>query len=140
MSEWGMRTALFLLGMCVSPPASAEATTVQFLTEYESASEDGQRYLESFLKGVVAAYMWTNITLKSEGEPQLFCLNAYGGQQLEDPIQVLRFAAKNQPQTRILPVGMAMLFTLKRRWPCAKPEPKSGDPSDPLDLMPPQTE
>lgn len=125
----------------MAPSVRAEATTEQFLAEYASASDEGRQYLDAFLKGLVAAYTWTNITLKAEGQPPLFCLNPHGGRQIENPAKILREASKNQPGIRTSPVGMALLANLKRRWPCRDQTPAAADEKvNPLDLVPPQTE
>ena len=103
---------------------------MEFLTEYQSASEDGKRYLESFLRGLIAAYTWSNITLKAEGRAPLFCLNEFGGKEIENPVRLLRNAVANHPGIKTSPVGMAMLANLKRRWPCRPTNLKKKDNSD----------
>ena len=113
-----MRLLLLTVFLTVSTPAHAEATTVEFLEQYQSASKDGQRYLEGFLGGLTAAYIWANITLKTEGRQPLFCLNEAGGKEIENPIRLLRNAVAKHPGIKSSPVGMAMLANLKRRWPC----------------------
>jgi hypothetical protein len=124
-----MRMLLLTVFLTISAPAHAEATTAEFLEQHQSASKDGQRYLESFLGGLVAAYIWANITLKTEGQQPLFCLNAVGGKEIENPIRLLRNAVANHPGTKSSPVGMAMLANLKRRWPCRPTRLKKIDKS-----------
>jgi len=129
-----MRLLLLIAALTLSPEAEAEATTAEFLVEYQSASEDGKRYLESFLGGLVAAYTWANIALKTEGKQQLFCLNEFGGKELEKPVRLLRNAAANHPGIKTSPVGMAMLANLKRRWPCRPTSLKKKDNSGMMGL------
>ena len=135
-----MRTFIVFIALLGSPSVRAEATTDQFLAEYQSASEDGRRYLDSFLKGLVAAYTWTNVTLKSEGQRPMFCLNESGGQQIAHPTRILREAANNRPGIGVTPVGMALLVTLKRRWPCRGNAGPSDEKFNALDSAPTQTE
>ena len=125
-----MRSLLLMVALTISTPAQAEATTTEFLTEYEAASQDGKRYLESFLRGLIAAYTWSNITLKAEGRAPLFCLNEFGGKEIENPVRLLRNAVANHPGIKSSPVGMAMLANLKRRWPCRPTNLKKKDNSD----------
>ena len=124
-----MRLLLLTAFLTLSTPAQAEATTAEFLVEYQSASKDGKRYLESFLGGLIAAYTWSNIALKAEGKQPLFCLNEFGGKELENPVRLLRNAAANHPGIKTSPVGMAMLANLKRRWPCRATSLKKKDNS-----------
>jgi len=131
-----MRILIILVGLCGSVSAHAEATTGQFLTEYEAASDDGRRYLDSFLKGLVAAYTWSNVTLQSEGKQALFCLNTTGGEKISDPVYLLRLSAKNHPGIEATPVGMALLVTLKRRWPCRASKAAKDKKIKPMDLVP----
>ncbi len=125
----GMRLILLMTALTLTTPARAEATTAEFLGEYQSASEDGKRYLEGFLGGLVAAYSWANITLKAEGKQPLYCLNEFGGKEIEHPVRLLRNAAANHPGIKTSPVGMAMLANLKRRWPCRPTKLKKKDNS-----------
>ena len=66
-----MRTLFILVGLTVTSNALAEATTQEFLTEHRAASDDGRRYLEGFLQGLVAGYRASNMTLKAKGQPLL---------------------------------------------------------------------
>jgi len=137
---WDMRTLILIIALVGSPSVRAEATTDQFLTEYQSASEDGRRYLDSFLKGLVAAYTWTNVSLAADGQRPMFCLNESGGQQIAHPTRILREAANNRPGIGVTPVGMALLVTLKRRWPCRGNTGPSAEKFNALDSVPTQTE
>ena len=113
-----MRTLFILVGLTVTSNALAEATTQEFLTEHRAASDDGRRYLEGFLQGLVAGYRASNMTLKAKGQPLLFCLTKQGNIALEDPVRVLKNAATNDPTLLSSPVGIALLVNLKRRFPC----------------------
>ena len=135
-----MRTLIVLIALVGSPSVRAEATTDQFLKEYQLASEDGRRYLDSFLKGLVAAYTWTNVSLATDGQRPMFCLNESGGQQIAHPTRILRKAANNRPGIGATPVGMALLVTLKRRWPCRGNAGPSDEKFNALDSVPAQTE
>lgn len=135
-----MRTLIVLIALVGSPSVRAEATTDQFLKEYQLASEDGRRYLDSFLKGLVAAYTWTNVSLATDGQRPMFCLNESGGQQIAHPTRILREAANNRPGIGATPVGMALLVTLKRRWPCRGNAGPSDEKFNALDSVPAQTE
>lgn len=131
-----MRILIILMGLCGSVSARAEATTGQFLSEYQSASDDGRRYLDSFLKGLVAAYTWSNVTLQSEGKQALFCLDKHGAEKITDPAYLLRVSAKNHQGIEATPVGMALLATLKRRWPCRASTTDKDKKIKAMDLVP----
>lgn len=117
-----MRVFCLLLFLSISGPAQAETTTRSFLLEYDKATEDGQRFLVSFLGGLLAAYTWANVTLKAESKPPLFCPNAQFGREAEDPIKLLRRIAGGDPAMLEVPVGAAVLTNLKRRFPCRETE------------------
>ena len=61
-----MRAFIFFLAMLVVPPAHAETSVRGFLEEYSKATDDGKRLLDVFLSGLIAAYGWSNITLKTD--------------------------------------------------------------------------
>jgi len=113
-----MRVLVLMMLISISAPAHAEATTRAFLAEYDKATEAGQRLLVSFLGGLLAAYTWSNVTLKTEGKEPLFCPNAQFGREAEDPIRLVRRIASVDSTTLDAPVGAAMLANLKRRFPC----------------------
>jgi hypothetical protein len=115
-----MRVLVLVMLMAVPGPAHAEATTRAFLVEYDKATEDGQRLLVSFLGGLLAAYTWSNVTLKAEGKELLFCPNTQFGRESEDPVKMVRRIVSVDPTTLDAPVGAAMLANLKRRFPCRK--------------------
>ena len=113
-----MRSLFVAVFFWVGSPALAETTTRTFLAQHKDASEDGRRYLLSFLQGLIAGYNWTNVTLKADGQKALFCLNEQGGRELEDPVRLLKNAAGTDRALFDTPVGMALLVNLKRRFPC----------------------
>ena len=101
-------------------PAFGEASTREFLKEHEAASKDGRLYLLGFVQGLVAAYTWTNVTLKTDEHQPLFCISKHGARDLEDPVRVLKKAVRGDPKLLDSPVGMALLVNLKRRFPCGE--------------------
>jgi hypothetical protein len=113
-----MRAFVLMMLMSTSGVVRAEATTRAFLGEYDKATEDGQRLLVSFVGGLLAAYTWSNVTLKAEGKEPLFCPNPQFGREAEDPIKLVRRIASVDPTTLDAPLGAAMLANLKRRFPC----------------------
>jgi len=88
------------------------------LDEHAGASDDGKRYLLSFLQGVIAGYTWTNVSLKREGLTPLYCLNSNGARDLEKPVRMLKRASTADITLLDRPVGMAVLMLLKKRFPC----------------------
>ena len=113
-----MRPFVIMLGLFFAPSAFGEATTQEFLTEHRGASDDGRRFLEGFLQGVIAGYRASNVTLKAKDQPPLFCLTIQANKELEDPVRMLKNAAGTDPSLLSSPVGLAMLVNLKRRFPC----------------------
>ena len=113
-----MRVVVFLLALCSANPSYAETDVRDFLLEYNKATEDGKRLLDSFLHGLVVAYGWSNVTLKSDEMPPHFCPNARFIKDIEEPIMMVRRMASADPQTLDAPVGAALLANLKRRFPC----------------------
>ena len=113
-----MRVILIFLGLIFAPTAEAEATTQEFLTEHRGASDDGRRYLEGFLQGLIAGYRAYNVSLKAKSQKPLFCLTTQANKELEDPVRMLKNAAGTDSTLLNSPVGIAMLVNLKRRFPC----------------------
>ena len=113
-----MRGFIFFLAMLIAPPAYAETSVRGFLEEYSKATDDGKRLLDVFLSGLIAAYGWSNITLKTEGLPPHFCPTARFGKEIEKPIRMVRRLASENTKTLDAPVGAALLTDLKRRFPC----------------------
>ena len=85
-TDWSasVRNFVFLLALFTASPAYAETTVRGFLEEYGKATDDGKRLLDSFLSGLIAAYGWSNITLKTEGLPPHFCPTARLGKEIEN--------------------------------------------------------
>ena len=113
-----MRKFIFLLAILAANPVHAETTVRDFLVEYQKATDDGKRLLDGFLSGLIAAYGWSNVTLKTEGYPPHFCPNARFGKEIEAPIKMVRRLASVDTKTLDAPVGAALLTSLKRRFPC----------------------
>ena len=113
-----MRVVVLLLAMGLASPSHAETDVRAFLLEYNKATEDGKRLLDSFLHGLVVAYGWSNVTLKAEDMPPHFCPTSRFVKDIEDPIKMVRRMASADPQTLNVPVGAALLANLKRRFPC----------------------
>ena len=113
-----MRNFILLLALLTANPVHAETDVRGFLAEYNKATEDGKRLLDSFLSGLIAAYGWSNVTLKTEGLPPHFCPNSRFGTEIEEPIKMVRRMASADPKTLTAPVGAALLTNLKRRFPC----------------------
>ena len=118
-----MRSLLIALSILVSTPAAAEATSLEFLVQHKAASDDGKRYLEGYIQGVLAGYRASNMTLKAKEQPRLFCLTKQAKLDLEDPVRVLRNAVGTDPSLKTSPVGIAFLIILTRRFPCRSVEP-----------------
>ena len=105
-----MRIFVFLLALFAANPSHAETDVRDFLLEYNKATEDGKRLLDSFLSGLVVAYGWSNVTLKAEGLPPHFCPNARFAKEIEEPIRMVRRMASADPQTLDAPVGAALRY------------------------------
>ena len=86
-----------------------------FLEEY-AATDDGKRLLDSFLSGLIAAYGWSNVTLKRSLR-RIF-VPRHGGERIKKPIRIIRRMASENTKTLDAPVGAALLTNLKRRYPC----------------------
>ena len=118
--EWSssVRIFIFLLAFSIAPTAHAETTVRGFLEEYHKATDDGKRLLDSFLSGLIAAYGWSNMALKTEELPPHFCPTARFGKEIEKPAKMIRRLASEETNTLDVPVGAALLTDLKRRFPC----------------------
>lgn len=113
-----MRTLLIVLSVLLSTPAAAEATSIEFLVQHKAASDDGKTYLEGFLRGILAGYRASNMTLKAKEQPRLFCLTTQAKLDLENPVRVLKNAVGSDPSLKSSPVSIAYLVILTRRFPC----------------------
>ena len=101
-----------------SGSACAEATVQEFLRQHQRASDDGQTYLEGYLRGVLAGYQASNLALKAKGATPLFCLTTQGRSELEDPMRTLKNAVGSDTSLGASPVSLAFLVNLSRRFPC----------------------
>ena len=113
-----MRFVVLFLTLIAATPVQAETDVRDFLLEYNKATEDGKRLLDSFLSGLVVAYGWSNVSLKAEGLAPHFCPTSRFITEIEEPVKMVRRMASADPQTLDVPVGAALLSNLKRRFPC----------------------
>jgi len=121
--------ALLLAFVLSTPPARAEANAKQFIGQYERSSEEGRKYLVGYVNGLVTAYRWGNMALKAKDQAPLFCVSATLEMDEDDVLKLVRFQMADDPRIGDTPIGMAVLTTLIRRFPCSTKK-KESDSTD----------
>ena len=119
----------FLLALMLSTsPVRAEANAKQFIGQYERSSDEGKKYLVGYVNGLVTGYRRTNMALKAKKETPLICVSASVEMDNDDVIKLVRFQMADDPRIGDTPIGMAILTTLIRRFPCVSK--KGSDDED----------
>jgi hypothetical protein len=119
-----MMSAFLLISLLIGSPAQAETSAQDFITNYDSASDDGKRWLVGYMTGLVTGFGWSNTTLKVQNQLPLYCMSdeeAVGNTEL---LKVLRREMRRDKQVGHAPFGMAVLATLMRQFPCGKKTPE----------------
>jgi len=111
---------ILCLALMLATPAHAETTAIDFLKQYEKASDDGKRWLVGYITGLVTGFGWTNTTLKVQGRTPLYCMSDEEAVDDEELLIMVRQAIKKDRQVGHAPFGMAVLASLSRRFPCKK--------------------
>jgi hypothetical protein len=77
-----------------------------------------REHIENYIGGIQLGLLWANVMLKERGQPLLYCqpehLTITGSQMLD----MIRRAMKDKPKWGDFPLGMMILVTLQRTFPC----------------------
>lgn len=72
----------------------------------------------AYVSGIGAAYAWANSELERERQPLLFCQPRTLALTSEILVQLLDKEIQNPLYKPEYPIEMAVLFSLKRNYPC----------------------
>ena len=99
--------------------AAAEFNAVEFLKSYESATGDRQFMYLQYLNGTANGLSWAN-TFVGRQYPQakIYCPPKKHAVTATETVTILRRFVAKSPKYGTTPVGAAMLFALKNKWPC----------------------
>lgn len=101
--------------------ARAETDLNTFLSNYDSADQINKLVLEAIAQSSEISVSWVNAYLTSERkQAPLYCPPRTLVVSVEQTFEILRRAAKNDPQLGKLPFGAAMIYSLQNAFPCPK--------------------
>jgi len=112
--------ALSAVNVSAEDLSKAEVGSIRWTLEVydkELVPED-RKHIEGYIGGIQLGLLWANAALKHRGQPLLYCqpdhLTITGSQMVD----MMRRAMKDKPKLGDFPVGMMVLETLQRTFPC----------------------
>ncbi|MFZ2079391.1 MAG: hypothetical protein WAV38_22630 [Xanthobacteraceae bacterium] len=83
----------------------------------ELVPED-RKHIETFINGMQIGLLWANVMLKERGQPLLYCQPEHLTITDSQMLDMMRRAMKDKPKWGDYPLGMMVLVTLQRAFPC----------------------
>jgi hypothetical protein len=77
-----------------------------------------RRQIETLIGGMQIGLMWANAFLKNRGQPMLYCQPENLKITDTQMIDMMREAMKDKPKWGDFPLGMMVVATLQRAFPC----------------------
>ena len=77
-----------------------------------------RKQIEQLIGGMQVGLMWANVFLKDRGQPRLYCQPERLKITDSLMIDMMRETMKDKPNLGDLPLGMMVLVTLQRTFPC----------------------
>lgn len=111
------RLFFLLLASLVCHPVSA-GITVKMYQESKSAGPDIKRVTVAYISGVGGAYSWANSELEHEGKQPMYCPPRTLALHSDLLVELVDKEIANFPYRPDFTVEMAVLFALKRKFPC----------------------
>jgi hypothetical protein len=108
-----------LVVLAITPfRALAENNTGWFLRLHANGSLAYREMVETYLSNNQNGFYWANRSLAQDNRPKLYCapdeLTQTGSQLLE----IVQLQVKADPRTLLLPLGFALLISMKTTSPC----------------------
>jgi len=79
---------------------------------------EDRHHIENFIGGMQIGLLWANVMLHSRGQPLLYCQPDHLTITDSQMLDMMRRAMKENPKWGDFPVGMMVLVTLQRTFPC----------------------
>jgi hypothetical protein len=79
---------------------------------------EDRKGIESFIGGMQIGLLWANVVLKERGQPLLYCQPDKLVITDSQMIDMMRRAMNDNPKWGDFPLGMMVLVTLQRTFPC----------------------
>jgi hypothetical protein len=79
---------------------------------------EDRKQIETLIGGMTIGFLWANVMLKDRGQPLLYCQPGKLVITDSQMIDMMRRAMKDNPKWGDFPLGMTVLVTLQRTFPC----------------------
>ena len=109
---------IVLTSICLLCSSASAELTIEKYRESKSSSRDIRGMTIAYVAGVGAAYAWANSELERERQPLLFCQPRTLALTSDILVTLLDREIQNGLYKPEFPVEMAVLFSLKRNYPC----------------------
>ncbi|HEY8095469.1 MAG TPA: hypothetical protein VIE65_05165 [Methylobacter sp.] len=124
-----MRNVIFILVALLASPAStakADDQTKEYGGNARSIIEiydhilvqEDRKHIERLIRGMQIGLLWANTLLKNRKQPLLYCQPDRLTLTDTQVIDMMRQAIIDKPKWGDFPLGMMVLFTLQRNFPC----------------------
>lgn len=115
MTTLRLTLSVALLLLCFG---QASALTIREYQESKSSSQDIRDLTTAYISGMGAAYTWTNSELERDRRPLLLCQPRTLALRADLLAQLLDREVQNTLYMPEHPIEVALLFALKRAFPC----------------------
>lgn len=112
------RHILALTSVCLTCSNASAELTLEKYREGMSSNRDIRGMAIAYVAGVGAAYTWANSELERERQPLLFCQPRTLALNSDVLLRLLDKEIQNELYKPQYSVEMALLFALKRNYPC----------------------
>ena len=96
---------------------------------------EDRKHVEELIGGMQIGLLWANTMLEKRGQPLLYCQPDHLMITDTQMIDMMRRTMKDKPKWGDFPLGMMVLVTLQRTFPC-----KSSEEEEPIARIPEQPE
>lgn len=113
-------TLILLLAFAASTATAEENGSIRStLDAYDKILVPKDRkIIETLIGGMTIGLLWANATLKERGQPLLYCQPDKLVITQSQIIDMMRRTMKDNPKWGDFPLGMMVLMTLQRTFPC----------------------
>ena len=112
------RRIFVLTSICLLCSSASAELTVEKYREGRGGSRDIRGMVVAYVSGVGAAYSWANSELERERQTLLFCQPRTLALSSDLLLQLLDKELQNPAYRPEFSIEMAVLFALKRSYPC----------------------
>ena len=99
--------------------AAAEFSASEFLRKYDASTGDLKAIYLQYLNGNANGISWANTAVaRNYPQAKIYCPPKKLALSATQTVGILRQFVAKSAKFRKAPVGAAMMFALKNRWPC----------------------